>query len=106
MTPRGKKSNCTIAGHTLTWAELTVLNQLQDYMRANSGDSAWTSSTSPKGDGRTVPLGEIFPGHNIGGNTKRHVARRLAALGVLKACQIELIDDMVKGKPLLMVKEA
>jgi hypothetical protein len=105
MTTRGKKSNCTIAGHTLTWSELTVLNQLQDYMLANSADSEWTSSTSPKGDGRSVPLREIFSGHNTGINAKRYVARRLAALGVLRACQIELLDDMVKGVRLAMVRE-
>jgi hypothetical protein len=97
VTKRGKKSNCTIGDHTLTWAELTVLNQLQDYMRANSGDSSWGASTSPKGDGRSVPLREIFAGHNISANAKRHAARRLASLGVLEACQIELLDDMVKG---------
>lgn len=99
MTKRGAKSTCTIAGHTLTWAELTVLNQLQDYMRAHSGDSGWTSHTSPKGDGRTIALREIFAGQNISGNSKRYAARRLADIGVLKACQIEMTDDVLKGIP-------
>ncbi len=104
MSKRGKKSHTTIAGHTLTWAELVVLNQLQDYMRANAGDSGWTDSTSPKGDGRKVPLREIFS-NIVTGNAKRYAARRLASLGVLKACEIELVDDMVKGVPLHFAAE-
>lgn len=99
MSKRGAKSNCTIAGHTLSWAELTVLNQLQDYMRGHSGDSTWTPHTSPKGDGRSIPLREIFSDRNISGNSKRHAARRLADLGVLKACQIEMTDGVLKGVP-------
>jgi hypothetical protein len=105
MSKRGKKSNCTIAGHTLTWAELAVLNQVTDYMRANAGDSQWTSHTSPKGDGRSVPLREIFGGHNISMNAKRYAARRLADLGVLRACEIECVDGALKGVPLHFVKE-
>jgi hypothetical protein len=82
VTLRGKKSHTTIAGHTLTWAELTVLRQLQNFLRAI--------------DGRSVRLHEIFP--NIAGNPKRHCARRLASLGVLQACQIEFENDTLKGK--------
>lgn len=102
MTKRGAKSHTTIAGHTLTYAELTVLNQVQDYLRKNGGDSNWSglatrSWVRPKGDGRSVPLLEIFPGAEHRG--KRHAARHLEALGVLQACDIELLGEMLKGKP-------
>jgi hypothetical protein len=76
MTKRGKKSRVIIAGHTLTFAELTVLRQLQDYARRVSGD------------GRTVALSEFS-----GDNAKRYCARHLGEVGVLKACGIELLDE-------------
>lgn len=104
MSKRGAKSNCVIAGHVLTWAELYTVNTIQVYMRANSGDSQWSPNSSPKGDGRAVPLREIFAGHDISSNAKRYAARRLASLGVLKACEIELLDDMVKGVPVSLVR--
>jgi hypothetical protein len=87
MSARGKKSNFTIAGHTLTWAELTVLGQLADYLRIYAAD------------GRSVPLQSVFPGDHSGQNAKRYCARRLAEFGVLQARQIELTDDMVKSVP-------
>lgn len=83
MSKRGTRSHTSIAGYTLTWAELTVLNQLQDYLEKN-------------GAGRSVPLMEIFPGADHRG--KRHAARRLEALGVLQACEIEFCGEMLKGK--------
>jgi hypothetical protein len=92
MTKRGTKSHTTIAGHTLTWAELTVLKQMRDYLESNDALDA----------GRSVPLAEIFPEQNhqrATGKRKRYSARRLAELGILKACGIEFENDMVKGKP-------
>jgi hypothetical protein len=99
MSQRGKLSNVTIGAHRLTWAQLTVLNQIQDYMCANAGDSRWGHNVSPKGDGRAVPLREIFPDRNISSNAKRHCARRLSELGILRACCIEMGEDMLKGVP-------
>jgi hypothetical protein len=86
MSPRGKKSSVTIGTHTLTWAELTVLNQLQDFLQAHTHDYVGG-----------IPLRGIFPGDQSGPNAKRYCARRLAELGVLAACQIELLDDVVKS---------
>lgn len=80
MSSRGKKSNCTIAGHTLTWAELTVLKQIQSYVRTVQADLPGVHST--------VDLREVFSE-----NAKRYAARRLSELGVLKACRIELLAD-------------
>lgn len=99
MAARGKKTHETIAGHTLTYAERYVLNTIQDYMRAHSGDSGWTANTSPIGDGRSIPLRTIFPGVNNGSAQKCHSARRLARLGVLKACGMEMVADAIKGVP-------
>jgi hypothetical protein len=88
VTKRGAKSRTTIAGHNLTWAELTVLHQLQEYLQTQSLGLA----------AHGIPLRGIFPGDDPGPNAKRYCARRLAELGVLEACQIELLDDVVKSK--------
>ena len=87
----------TIAGHDLTNAEVRVLDKIEDYMRKFAGDSFWGPSTSPKGDGRWVPLREIFPERNITGNANRKTARRLIELGVLKACEIQHLDGQLRG---------
>lgn len=85
MTQRGKKSRVTIAGHNLTWAELSVLRQLQEYLQTSSGGA--------------ISLYGIFPGKDPFASGKRHCARGLASRGVLEACQIEFENDIVKGKP-------
>ena len=89
-----------IAGHNLTLAETQTLNILQDYLRRNSGDSQWSSSTSPRGDGREVPISEIFGHRNNQDNAKRQTVVRLHKLGVLRACEIEFRNGMLKGVPL------
>jgi hypothetical protein len=82
MSSRGKKSRCTIAGYTLTFAELYVLNTIRKAM-----------------DGKRtgVPLRDIFDDDKS--NAKRHVARRLGELKVLSACQIELQNDVLTTIP-------
>ena len=86
VTKRGAKSHTTIAGHTLTWAELTVLRQLQEYL-----------ATLRPTD--SVLLRNIFPGTEFGPNAKRYCVRKLSEVGVLMACGIELLaDDVVKLK--------
>ena len=90
----------TIAGHKLTPQQRAVLDALLDYLRAWGGDSHMGPNTSPKGDGRWVPLTEIFPARNNQDNGKRRIASRLAALGVLKACEIDFQGNCVKGVPM------
>lgn len=89
----------TIAGHTLTRQQVTVLNVVQDYMRQHAGDSHMGTSTSPKGDGRWVPVLEIFPARNNHHNGLRRVVRKLAAIGVLKACEISYKDGCLHADP-------
>jgi hypothetical protein len=84
MTKRGKKSRVTIAGHTLTFAELAVLRQLQEYVQVKTYAFV-TGGTA---------LAAIFPD----ANAKRYCARHLAKVGVLAACGLELLDDVVRLK--------
>ena len=96
---RKGKSPCNVCGHDLTWAEFYTLNAVQDYLRKNSGDSSWSSHCSPRGDGRQVPIKEIFSARNSRDNARRQTVRRLHLLGVLKACEIELKDGLLRGLP-------
>lgn len=89
-----------ICGHKLTRAETETLNAIQDYMRKNASDSHWSASTSPKGDGRRVPIREIFPVGNLD-NARRRTAGRLARLGILAACEIVYdAGQQLQGVPL------
>lgn len=83
----------TICGHALSVSEVATLNELQDYLRKYSGDSSWSSGTSPRGDGRLVPLNEIFPGRNNAHSARRRTVRRLAVLGILRACDIQYLES-------------
>jgi len=96
---RTGKSPCNIMSHDLTWAEFEVLNALTDYLRMNAGDSGWSPSTSPRGDGREVPIGEIFGARNNRDKGRRQTVYRLHALGILRVCDIEFRDGMLKGVP-------
>jgi hypothetical protein len=89
----------TILGHNLSWAEFEVLNAVQDYLRKNSGDSHWSASTSPKGDGRQVPVSEIFGARSNQDNARRRTLSRLAEIGILRVCEIQYEGGMLKGIP-------
>ena len=96
-----------INGHTLSSAELSVLDAVQDYMRKYGGDRFASPNTSPAGDGRWVQVLEIFPRYPDGGskggsrsNAHRQTVRRLHVLGVLKACEIAYYGDCVKLAPI------
>lgn len=89
----------TIAGHTLTNQQRTVLDLVLDYVRLHGGDSHMGPSTSPRGDGRWIPVIEIFPARNNHHNGLRRVVKRLAKLGVLAACEIDFQGGAVKGDP-------
>lgn len=90
----------TINGHVLSTAEARTLDAVLDYMRAHSGDSAWSANCSPKGDGRTVPVLEIFPNRNNRDNAARRTITRMADFGVLRACEIVYEAGSLKGFPL------
>ena len=99
-----------INGHTLSSAELSVLDAVQDYMRKYGGDRFASPNTSPAGDGRWVQVLEIFPRYPDGGskggsrsNADRQTVRRLHRLGVLKACEIAYYGDCVKLVPFRQV---
>lgn len=85
----------TINGHTLTTAQISALNLLQDYMRIWAGDSHASNSTSPRGDGRWIDQREVFPkktGH-------RRAANELAKKGVLRCCEIAFVGGHYKLCP-------
>lgn len=94
-----KLTGTTIAGHTLTLAELETLDILRNYLRKNAGDSHWSGNSSPKGDGREVPIREIFGVHNNQDNAKRRTVQRLHDLGILAVCEIRYQNGMLKGIP-------
>jgi hypothetical protein len=96
--------NANIAGHALTNRETEVLDTIRDYMRNNSGDSSTDANSSPAGDGRYVPLVEIFPRTNLGTSSRR-IAYRLDALGVLRACEISLVRGSVRLEPSSLWKD-
>ena len=97
--PKKGKSPETILGHDLTWAEFDVLNAVQDYLRKHAGDSAWSNSTSPRGDGREVPVSEIFGARNNQDNARRRTLQRLHELGILRVAEIQYLNGMLKGVP-------
>jgi hypothetical protein len=92
-----------IAGHKLTNQQRTVLDVVLDYLRQHSGDSQMGPNTSPKGDGRWVPVTEIFPARNNHHNALRRVTRRLAVMGVLAACEVSWKDGTVRGERVGMI---
>lgn len=98
----------SIAGHNLTLAEMRVLGTVTNYLIQHGEDSFLTSSTSPRGDGREIPVYEIFPERNNVDNANRRTMRRLYKLGVLRACEIQYTDRLtVKAVPLeTLVKPA
>lgn len=89
----------TIAGHKLTHQQRTVLDLVIDYLRKNAGDSHMGNSTSPKGDGRFVPVEEIFPARDNHHKGLRRVVRKIASIGVLRACEIRLTEHGLKAVP-------
>src|SRR6266850_2540095 len=93
------KSPSNILGHDLTWAEFDVLSAVQDYLRQYAGDSHWSPSTSPKGDGREVPVREIFGARDNRDNARRRSLTRLNHLGILRVCEIDYRNGMLRGVP-------
>jgi hypothetical protein len=88
----------------LTAAEDRVANAIQDYLLAHGGDSTTEPSTSPTGDGRWVPLTEIFP-RNAQGNADRQTALRLHTQGLLRSREIACFGGCVKAVPAERVPE-
>lgn len=90
----------SVGGRPLTRAERRVACTIQDYLKAHGGDSwAGSPNVSPKGDGRWVPLLDIFP-RSAQGTADRRTALRLHAAGVLKAFEVALKGGRVKAVPL------
>jgi hypothetical protein len=90
----------TIAGHKLTDQQRTALDCVLDHLRQHGGDSlASAPNVSPAGDGRWVPILEIFPARNNRHNGLRRIVTRLAKIGVLKACEVSFKDGCVKAEP-------
>ena len=87
-----------ISGHKLTRTEVNVLDAVRSHMAKHSGDSWLTALTSPRGDGRAVPVLEIFPNRDNHDNARRRTVRRLAELGVLQACEIQYADGMLHAQ--------
>lgn len=80
----------TINGHRLTEAQVHTLDLALDYMRKHSGDTAWSSNTSPAGNGRWISPREIFPHRNNQNTAHVRTLRRLWDMGILRACEIEV----------------
>ena len=94
-----------VAGHELTEAERRTLDATIGYMRQYSGDSWVGPSTSPKGDGRDVPVTEIFSVRSNQGSASRRTLKRLADLGVLKACEMALDRGCLRYVPFAEVRD-
>jgi hypothetical protein len=88
-----------INGYSLTEAEDRTVNALQDWLRLNGGDTSSEPSTSPRGDGRWVPLTEIFRQGSNRTNALRQTVRRLHSKGILRAYEIAFFGGCVKGVP-------
>lgn len=89
----------TINGVRLTDRQRTVLDIVLDHLRHHSGDSSMGPHTGPKGDGRWVPVIEIFPARNNHHNGLRRIVARLARQGVLRACEVDYLNGAVMGRP-------
>lgn len=89
----------TIAGCRLTDQQRTVLDCVIDHVRRLGGDSAFDTTTSPKGDGRWVPLLDIFPARNAHHNGLRRVVNGLHRKGILAACELKLFCGCIKAIP-------
>ena len=92
-----------INGRKLTKSEVRVLDAIRDYLAKHSGDTGMQPGYSPMGNGRWVPLLEIFPRGNAG-TADRHTAQRLAVLGILHVCEVAYFGDNVKAVPSERVK--
>lgn len=87
-----------VGGVALTDAEWAAAVAVQDFLRLYGGDSVTEPNCSPAGDGRWVPLLEIFP--RSGGNrsnASRQAVRRLHAKGVLAGFEVAFHGDCVKA---------
>jgi hypothetical protein len=91
----------TIADHRLTAAEIRTLDEMREYLHRHGGDSVTDPNSSPMGDGRWVPLLEIFPRRSNQGTASRRTAHRLYEAGVLSACEIGWRNFEVKLTPWL-----
>jgi len=89
----------TINNHRLSSRQVEVLDFLSRYLGKNAGDSGVSNTTSPNGDGRWVPITEIFPGRTNQDNGNRRITNRLAAWGVLAACEICCMGGCLKLMP-------
>ena len=87
-----------IAGHNLTPQQVTVLDLVLLHLRQHGGDFQLNHSTSPKGDGRWVPVLEIFPARDNHHNGLRRIVASLARKGVLAACEVTYRDGAVKAE--------
>ena len=88
----------------LTKAERQAAHAAQDYLLAHGGDSTVNSSVSPCGDGRWVPLLEIF-GRTPRANAARQAIRRLHRRGELRRFEIAYYGDCLKAVPMERVAE-
>lgn len=89
----------TIGTHKMTRAELDTLDRVRDFLQQHAGDSHAGPTTSPRGDGREVAFDEVFPGHNNQNNAAKRTLARLSKLGVLKACEIQYVNGMLRLAP-------
>jgi hypothetical protein len=77
----------TINGHTLTPSQRRTLDELRDFLHENGGDSHAGPTTSPKGDGQSFDVYEIWGRSNQATAHRRNVWAMQQA-GVLRACEI------------------
>lgn len=80
-----------IAGHKLTNHQRKILDVILDYLRKHGDDSHLGPHTSPKGDGRWIPVTLIVP-HGIS------VIAELSHL--LAACEVAYHHGCVKAVPI------
>lgn len=90
-----------IAGHELTPAETKVLDTVIAYLREHSGDSGWTRTTSPRGDGKLISVQKIFPKRTPQDRARRAIVAKLFRLGVLRACEIAYVCGSLGGLPII-----
>lgn len=99
------KTGIYVNGHELTGAERRALFHAQDWLKSSGGDSCAEPNCSPTGDGRWVPLAEIFPRGTNRANAARKIIRRLHEKGILVAYEIAFHGDCVKAVPAERVRE-
>lgn len=82
----------SINGHTVTAAQLRTLDLLRETLALYSGDSAFKDgnlNVSPRGDGRSMHIDEVFGRHSNRAAAHRRNLAKLDLLGVLRPCEIE-----------------